>query len=180
MFRAKLSRGFLEIFTEDGVHYVKPSLLERLQLIWMFRHFSVLSQQVLSARQQQLVCGLCSQERLVRCLELNERESKALIGKLETTTVLPSSFPEERRQSPRSTAQFEVRYGIGRHLFEGQGCNYSAGGLAFTGPRQFPVGAELELRYRLTPQAAWIRTRVLVRHRDAEVMGVELLSDSER
>jgi hypothetical protein len=60
MFRAKLSRGFLEVFTDDGVHYVKPSLLERLQLIWIFRNFSVLSQQVLSARQQHLVCSLCS------------------------------------------------------------------------------------------------------------------------
>jgi hypothetical protein len=178
MLRAKLSRGFLEVFGDDGIHYVKPSLLERLQLIWMFRHFSVLSQQVLSERQQQLVCALCSRERMVPCLDLNERESKALIGKLETT-ILSMPCPEERRRNPRTEAQFEVRYGIGRRLFEGQGCNYSAGGLAFTGPRQFPAGAELELRYRSKPQAEWIHVRALVRHRDGEVMGVEFLSDSE-
>jgi hypothetical protein len=116
---------------------------------------------------------------MVASLELNERETRALIGKLDTTTVLPSSYPEERRKSPRSTAQFEVRYGIGRHLFEGQGWNYSAGGLAFTGPRQFPVGAELELRYHINPEAEWIRVRVLVRHREAGVMGVEFLNEPE-
>ncbi len=179
MFRAKLSRGFIEVFTDEGTHYVKPSLLERLRLIWIFRNFTVLSQQVLSASQQQLVSSLCSQ-RLVPCPDFAERDSMVLIGKLETTTMPSSPYPEERRQSPRAAAQFEVRYGLGRHLSEGQGWNHSAGGLAFSGPRQFPVGAELDLRYRLQPQAEWIRARVLVRHREGEVMGVEFLNDWEK
>jgi hypothetical protein len=178
MFQAKLSRGFLEVFTDDGVRYVRPLLLERLRLIWIFRNFSVVSQQVLSARQQQLVSSLCSQDRLISSLELNERENNALIGKLDTTTALPKPNPDERRKSPRSTLHFEVRYGIGRHLFEGEGKNYSTGGLAFSGPRQYPVGAELDLSYRLKPESNWIRVRALVRRREAGVMGVEFLKGS--
>ena len=173
---AKLSRGFLEVSTDNGIQYVLPSFLERLRLMWIFRNFSVLSEQVLTARQQQLVSSLCSQERLVPSLDAKERQEKVLIGTLETTTG-SAPQPEERRQSPRSTAQFEVRYGYGRRMHEGQGFNYSSGGLAFTGPRQFPVGTELDVRYRLKPEEQWIRARALIRHRIAGVMGVEFLSD---
>lgn len=175
MLPAKLSNGFLEVSTDNGIQYVMPSFLERLRLMWIFRNFSVLSEQVLTERQQQLISSLCSAERMLPSLDKKERLEKVLIGKLETTGS--AQQPEERRHSPRSTAHFEVRYGYGRRLHDGQGFNYSTGGLAFTGPREFPVGAELDLRYRLEPKSPWIRTRALVRHRIAGVMGVEFLSN---
>jgi hypothetical protein len=194
MLPAKLSRGFVEVFTDDSSCYVIPSFLQRLRLMWMFRNFSVLSEQVLSASQQQLVSSLCSKPQLLPSLAAAERDGKVLIGRLETTAVAPAQPSAERRQSTRSSVEFEVRYGVGRRLLEGQGWNYSAAGLAFSGPRQFPVGVELELRYRLPapadatpasgrharPKARWIRTRALVRRRDGELMGVEFLGAAER
>jgi Gram-negative bacterial TonB protein C-terminal len=45
----------LELRTESGTLYVCPSKWQRLRLLWMFRHFHVLPQQVLSRRDQHLI-----------------------------------------------------------------------------------------------------------------------------
>ena len=45
----------LELRTESGTLYVCPSKWQRLRLLWTFRHFHVLPQQVLSRRDQHLI-----------------------------------------------------------------------------------------------------------------------------
>jgi hypothetical protein len=45
----------LELRTESGTLYVCPSRWHRLRLLWIFRHFHVLPQQVLSRRDQHLI-----------------------------------------------------------------------------------------------------------------------------
>ncbi len=46
---------FLEIRTENGAIYLQPSRWQRLRLQWTFRHFHVLSPQVLSRSDQRLI-----------------------------------------------------------------------------------------------------------------------------
>ncbi len=46
---------FLEIRTENGAVYLQPSRWQRIRLQWTFRHFHVLSPQVLSRADQRLI-----------------------------------------------------------------------------------------------------------------------------
>ena len=61
----KLTVGVLRVLTPVGPRYIKPEFPQRLYLLWMFRHFHMLPQQVLSRRQQRLVNWLCTQHRFV-------------------------------------------------------------------------------------------------------------------
>ena len=55
----KLRSGLVELRTDRGLVYVDPSFWERLYLLWTFRNFHRLPQQVLNRRQQQLIEKLC-------------------------------------------------------------------------------------------------------------------------
>jgi hypothetical protein len=48
----------LELRTESGTLYLCPSGWQRIRLLWIFRHFHVLSSQVLSRRNQRLIVRL--------------------------------------------------------------------------------------------------------------------------
>jgi hypothetical protein len=52
---ARLSHGVLEVITSSGSHYLNPTIFERLQLIWMFRHFRILPLNVLNERGQRAI-----------------------------------------------------------------------------------------------------------------------------
>jgi hypothetical protein len=60
---AKLFRGVLQISTSSGARYLKPRAWERLRLLWVFRNFNILPQQVLSDRQRRLVLAVSSRRR---------------------------------------------------------------------------------------------------------------------
>ena len=55
----KLRSGLLELSTETGPLYASPSISERIYLLWTFRNFRRLPQQVLNSRQRQLIDKLC-------------------------------------------------------------------------------------------------------------------------
>ncbi len=175
MWLEKLTDGFLQVLTDQGPHFVKLSFTERLRLIWMFRNFSILPQQVLTPRQQRLLSEVCAEERMFQFWGPEEAQRGQVIGTI-VGSVLPSSRLEERRVQPRCPVMFEVRYGLGKDLMAGEGNDFGGGGLAFSGPKSYPPGTELELRYRLTPQENWTRVRALVRHRQGDRMGVEFLA----
>lgn len=61
----KLLRGVLRVATPLGPRYISLSLTERMYLLWTFRHFANLPQQVLSRRQQALIESLCGQQAFV-------------------------------------------------------------------------------------------------------------------
>jgi len=44
---------------------LKPSIRQRLYLLWVFRNFQTLPFKVLSARQQRLIEGMCDENRFV-------------------------------------------------------------------------------------------------------------------
>jgi hypothetical protein len=58
MWMQKLSDGVLRVLTPLGPRYIRPTLLQRLYILWIFRHFHVLPLQVLSRRQRALIESL--------------------------------------------------------------------------------------------------------------------------
>ena len=85
----KIRHGLLQVSTDHGPRFVAPSLLQRLQLIWMFRNFKLLPQEVLSEHEQQLVRALCEK----RLQKRNDVNPDAVIGIVEQQP----SFPPKKR-----------------------------------------------------------------------------------
>ena len=116
MWMEKIRHGVLEVSTDQGVRYVHPGFLERVRLVWMFRNFHVLPQEVLTPHERQLVDALCSERRLVRypngangngARNGKSQPADCLIGTLERLT-LPGRKPNGRANgslsSPAKTA----------------------------------------------------------------------------
>ena len=60
----KLERGLIRIVTNEGAVYVAPSLLGKIYLMWVFRHFKRLPHGVLSGRARKQIDALMS---VARC-----------------------------------------------------------------------------------------------------------------
>ena len=111
MLMEKIRHGVLEVSTDQGVRYVHPGFLERVRLVWMFRNFHVLPQEVLTPHQRQLVEALCCERRMARCSNRTNgngaRNSKSqpadcIIGTLERLT-LPGRKPNLRVNGSHSS-----------------------------------------------------------------------------
>ncbi|HMK31216.1 MAG TPA: hypothetical protein VK473_16150 [Terriglobales bacterium] len=61
----KLVRGVVVVRTRNGVHYIRPGFFECVRLLWIFRHFTVLPENVLGSRQRRFVESLCVKARPV-------------------------------------------------------------------------------------------------------------------
>ena len=85
----KLSEGVLCILTPLGSRYLRPNFWERLRLVWIFRHFSRLPQQVLSSRQQRFIERLHESAAFVSGLRRNGLEEAPVLGTLEHRVPLP-------------------------------------------------------------------------------------------
>ena len=96
MWMEKIRHGVLQISTDSGPRYVAPSFVERIQLLWMFRNFHILHQQVLSRHERQLIEMLCTEERLARGRNGHAQDELCVIGTVERPAPLP------RRQPARS------------------------------------------------------------------------------
>jgi len=101
MWTEKLSAGVLRILTPLGPRYLKPSLAQRVYLLWVFRHFEKLPLQVLNRRQQRLIRTLWSEERFVSL-----QEEVPILGTLERRppAELDSSSPSSGRVSDAAAA----------------------------------------------------------------------------
>jgi hypothetical protein len=62
MWLEKLSYGLLRVLTPLGPRYLKPSLLQRFYLLWLFRNFPTLPVKVLTARQQRRIENMCAEK----------------------------------------------------------------------------------------------------------------------
>ena len=62
MWISNIRWGVLCLATPVGVRYVRPAFLERLYLMWLFRHFSVLPQKVMSGHAQALIENICARQ----------------------------------------------------------------------------------------------------------------------
>ena len=72
---------FLELRTENGAVYLRPSGWQRIRLQWTFRHFHVLSPQVLSRADKRLIEKLSQSSVVTPALPVS---SKAVLGVVET------------------------------------------------------------------------------------------------
>jgi hypothetical protein len=66
----KLIAGVLCIQTPLGPRYIRPNFWQRLYLIWIFRHFQSLPQQVLSVREQLFISRVCACDNYVSRLSV--------------------------------------------------------------------------------------------------------------
>jgi hypothetical protein len=92
----KLSGGVLRVLTPIGSRYIQPSLPQRFYLLWIFRNFPILPQQVLSRRQQRLIDALCAEHRFVSLTHGTELDVP-IIGTVERRPpVLVEPLPVKR------------------------------------------------------------------------------------
>jgi len=83
MWLQKLSDGVLCVLTPLGPRYIRPTFLQRVYILWIFRHFHLLPLQVLSGRQRALIESLCAQQRFVSLSPSNEFECTPILGTVE-------------------------------------------------------------------------------------------------
>lgn len=65
MWLEKIFSGVLRVLTPLGPRYLRPSFLQRLYLLWVFRNFPTLPVKVLSSHQQRLMEAMCAENRFV-------------------------------------------------------------------------------------------------------------------
>jgi hypothetical protein len=102
MWTEKLTDGVLELDTPIGPRYVQPNFLQRAYLIWTFRNFFSLPQQVLRPWERRLIDRLWSENRFVSLAVATAtgESERPVIGKVERRTadqaqhaVLPARRP---------------------------------------------------------------------------------------
>jgi hypothetical protein len=102
MWTEKLFDGVLRVLTPLGPRYIRPSFLERVLLLWIFRHFKVLPMQVFSSWQRTLVESLCAGQRFVSSSRPDGGEVPVL-GTVERRPRVEVEIPPAKRPS-ESTA----------------------------------------------------------------------------
>jgi hypothetical protein len=102
MWMTRIFHGVLQVSTDSGARYLKPRAWERLCLLWTFRNFKILPQQVLSHRQRRLVHAVWSHRKFANPENIDQ---VAVIGTVEMAAVplkfSPSSqgFGASRRRA---------------------------------------------------------------------------------
>jgi hypothetical protein len=99
MWIEKLSCGVLRVLTPLGPRYIEPTFWQRVYLLWIFRNFQTLPPQVLSRRQQQLIDGMCAEQRFTALPQLSVLEDAPVIGTLERRPPVAIAAPPARRAS---------------------------------------------------------------------------------
>jgi hypothetical protein len=90
MWMERIRCGVLEVQTEKGPSYLRPSLGERIRLLWTFRNFRLLPREVLNQRELTLVAGLLERGNV-------QPNADCLIGIIEWTPPVPAVLPEQSR-----------------------------------------------------------------------------------
>jgi hypothetical protein len=93
----KLAGGVLRVVTPLGPRYINPSFLQRVYLVWIFRHFATLPHQVLRSRQQKMIDRLCTSHASVSRRPLNGGEEAPLVGTVERRPLVLVDNPPARR-----------------------------------------------------------------------------------
>ena len=88
MWIEKIRHGVLAVQTEIGVRYLRPAWYERVLLIWTFRHFHVLPEQVLKQREREMIANLILRNGFVSAVNRNGH-TDCCIGTIERRAPLP-------------------------------------------------------------------------------------------
>jgi hypothetical protein len=82
MWIEKLTDGVLELETPIGPRYLQPNLAQRACLMWTFRNFFSLPQQVLCTRELRLIDRLWNENKFVS-LSADGAHDRPVIGRIE-------------------------------------------------------------------------------------------------
>jgi hypothetical protein len=108
MWMEKLTDGVLELDTPIGPRYLQPNILQRTFLLWTFRNFFSLPQQVLRPWELRLIDGLCARNRFVSLPAVGTPD-RPIIGRVERRApaqaeLLPLRKPVESAQPAATPA----------------------------------------------------------------------------
>ena len=104
MWMDKLADGVLQMDTAIGPRYVRLTFRQRAYVMWMFRNFPSLPQQVLSQREQRFVERLCEENGFIS-MPVHGATGVPVIGRIEKRIVaqaeiLPMRKPVVSTKSP--------------------------------------------------------------------------------
>ncbi len=105
MWIEKIRRGVLQVSTDHGPRYVNPSLLERVQLLWMFRNFNILNPEVLTRHERSLIGMLCAEQRLLSSRKTGDPDRLCIIGTVEEAQAVERKRPAGLRAKVASSGQ---------------------------------------------------------------------------
>jgi hypothetical protein len=94
MLMDKIRRGVLALETECGVRYLQLSLLERIRLLWIFRNFHVLPEEVLRAHERGLIKALRRKGKFLANCNGHGDLSEVCIGTVERLNPRQLAQPE--------------------------------------------------------------------------------------
>src|ERR1700693_6411650 len=100
----KLSAGVVQVQTPIGPRYVMPSFLQRVYLVWMFRHFPILPHAVLNRRQQRMIDRMCSEQRFASMAYADGMDEAPVIGTVERRPAVGSPPLPPRRPAARESS----------------------------------------------------------------------------
>jgi hypothetical protein len=103
MWIEKLTGGVLQVDTPIGPRYVQPTFRQRLYLLWIFRNFPSLPQQVLHPAQQRLIDHLRSENRFVS-MPAVQAPRPPVIGRIEWRMPALPEVRAPRKPVPSSGA----------------------------------------------------------------------------
>jgi hypothetical protein len=101
MLMEKLAAGVVQVQTPLGPRYVMPSFLQRVYLLWMFRHFPILPHAVLSRRQQRMIDRMCSEQSFASIAYTDALDEAPVIGTVERRPPVPAEPLPPRRPVSR-------------------------------------------------------------------------------
>lgn len=103
MWIEKLTDGVLELDTPIGPRYIQPNLVQRAYLIWTFRNFFSLPQQVLRPWERRLIDHLWSENRFIS-VSAAGMPDRPVIGKIERRAPAQAEVLPMRRPVSASNA----------------------------------------------------------------------------
>jgi hypothetical protein len=106
MWIKKLLNGVVELETPIGPRYIEPNLTERAYLMWTFRNFFSLPQQVLRPWERRLIDRLRSENRFVSVPSISASEVP-IIGRIERRAPVPAEVVSMRQSSSRESLMNE-------------------------------------------------------------------------
>lgn len=114
MWIEKLFAGVLRVLTPLGSRYIRPSMAQRIYLLWVFRHFHVLPLQVLTPRQRRLIDALCVEPHFVSLTDADGLEAP-ILGTLERRPPVASPRRSGNRMADAVSPFSSDLYNAERH-----------------------------------------------------------------
>ncbi len=89
MLQHKIRAGVLHLQTPSGLRCIPLTITERILLIWVFRHFTILPEQVLGNHSLRLLNQILNDDRpYQRCTAIHPEDRDAVIGTVECQTLV--------------------------------------------------------------------------------------------